>query len=149
MSSSKFAAPLVLDIRPSLPIAAVLLTMHVLSGVAALVLPLPWWLRAALVAPIVASVVHTVRNHALLRDNRAVVSLCWGVDDAWTLTTRAGDAIDATLLPGSYLHPLLAVLNFRAADRRRMSVVIIPARVDAERFRQLRIRLSLTRSSAE
>jgi hypothetical protein len=149
MSSSRFAAPLVLEIRPSWWIAAALAAVHALSGVTAMLLPLPGWARAVLIVAIVVSAVKTLRAHAWLLDDRAIVSLRWDVDDAWTLTTRAGDAIAATLLPGSYLHPLLTVLNFRAADRRRASVVIIPARVDAERFRQLRVRLALTRSSEE
>ena len=149
MSSNTYAAPLALEISPLVPFALVLACAH--GGVAAVLvmLPLPYELVAVLTVIVAAHAVHAIRRHALLRDARSVVRVLWDVQDEWRLTCRDGTTFYARLLPGSYLHPLLTVLNFKVTRWRRVSVLILPKRVDVEGFRQLRVRMMLARSLPE
>lgn len=152
MSSPKSAAPLQIDVRYSPWLAGLTLFVH--GGALAMLLPLGFspWAKAVLAGVIAASLVYTLNTHALLRHERAVLRLIWGSDDDWTLHTARGEAVAARLLPGSYVHPLLVVLNFevKAADVkgrlpsgvRRRSVVLAPDSSDAVTLRRLRARLN-------
>lgn len=112
-------------------------------------LPAPDWIIVVLTVVVVAHAVYSIRRHALLRDAGSVVRVLWDAQGQWTLTQRDGTAFSAKLLSGSYLHPILTVLNFKVSNWRRMSVVILPRRVEAENFRKLRVRLMLASSLPE
>lgn len=152
MSSLKSAAPLQVDVRYSPWLAGLTLFVH--GGALAILLPLALSLlaKAVLVGAITASLAYILNTHALLRHERAVLRLIWGSDDDWTLHTARGEAVAARLLPGSYVHPLLVVLNFEidAADMKgrmpsrahRRSVVLAPDSSDAVTLRRLRARLN-------
>jgi len=149
MSSNTYAAPLALEIAPSVPFALVLACVHGGAlGVLAL-LPVPDVFIAVLTIIVVAHAVYAIRRHALLRAAKSVVRVLWDVQGEWKLTCRDGSTFYARLLPGSYRHPLLTVLNFKVSHWRRTSVVILPKRVDADGFRQLRVRMMLVSNSPE
>lgn len=149
MSSNTYAAPLALEIAPSLSMAAALAGAHAGAlGVLAM-LPAPGWIIAALTISVMVHAVYSIRRHALLRDARSVVRVLWDVQGHWTLTQRDGTAFSAKLLPGSYLHPTLTVLNFKVSHWHHTSVVILPRRVEAEDFRKLRVRLMLASNLPE
>jgi len=149
MSSNTYAAPLALEIAPSVPFALVLACVHGAAlGVLAM-LPVPDELIAVLTIIVLAHAVVAIRHHALLRAAQSVVRVLWDAQDEWKLTRRDGSTFYARLLPGSYRHPLLTVLNFKVSYWRRTSVVICPRRVDAEAFRQLRVRMMLVSNSPE
>jgi len=131
------------------PFALVLAGAHGGTLAVLVMLPLHYGLVAVLTFLVVVHAVYTIRRHALLRDAQSVTRVGWDAQDQWTLTRRDGTTCSARLLPGSYLHPLLTVLNFKVTRWRRVSVVILPTRVDAEGFRQLRVRLMLASSSPE
>ena len=149
MSSNRYAAPLALEIAPSVPFALVLAGAHGGTVVVLVMLPLHYGLVAVLTLLVVVHTVYTIRRHALLRDAQSITRVGWDAEDQWTLTRRDGTTCGARLLPGSYLHPLLTVLNFKVTRWRRVSVVILPTRVDPEGFRQLRVRLMLASSLPE
>lgn len=152
MSSLKSAAPLQVDVRHSPWLAGLTLFVHGGALVILLPLALSLWAKAVLAGAITASLVYILNTHALLRHERAVLRLIWGSDDDWTLHTARGEAVAARLLPGSYVHPLLVVLNFEidAADMKgrlpsrahRRSVVLAPDSSDAVTLRRLRARLN-------
>ena len=149
MSSNKYAAPLALEIAPSMPFALALAGAH--SGVVSVLvmLPLHYGLVAVLTVLVVVHAGYVIRRHALLRDPRSVIRVGWDAQDRWTLTQRDGSTCSVRLQPGSYLHPRLTVLNFKVTRWHRSAVVILPARVDPAGFRQLRVRLMLASSSQE
>ena len=149
MSSHAYAAPLALEIAPSIPLTLALTGAHGGAVAVLAMLPVPEGLIAVLTILVVAHAVYAIRRHALLRDASSVVRVLWDAQDQWTLTRRDGTTFSARLLPGSYLHPLLTVLNFKVANWRRTSVVMVPQRVDAEGFRQLRVRLMLANNLPE
>lgn len=142
MSSPKYAAPLRLKPRPSARLAALLLLAH---GAALIILPtlaLPVWLIAGLAGGVIANFYLTFTTHVLRRGKRALVQLVWEEDGRWTLTTGNGEDIEARLLPGSYVHPWLVILNF-ACGRRKRSAVLFPDALDPDTFRRLLVRLKI------
>lgn len=150
MSSQKFAAPLALEISPSWVFAALLLGAHGVALILTFLIPqLPMVVSGVLAAVFAAHAGFSVSRHALLRAPRSVVRVLWNAADVWSLCLRDGTTLEAQLVPGSFVHPLLTVLNFRITRWRRVSVVIFPGRVDAEMFRKLRVKLRLTRTSPE
>lgn len=150
MSSQKYAAPLALEISPSWLFAALLLGVHGVALILIFLIPqLPLEVCGVLAAALAAHAWISVSRHALLRARRSVVRVLWTATNTWLLSLHDGTASDAQLLPGSFVHPLLTVLNFRITRWRRVSVVIFPGRVDAEMFRKLRVKLRLTRTSPE
>jgi toxin CptA len=144
MLSTKYAAPLSLTIRPSRLLAGLLCFVH---GGAALCLPpldVPAWIKVLLGILVALSFIVTIRR-ALLLDANAIVGLVWDVEDNWTLISAAGNALNARLEPGSYVHPWLMVLNFYTdAKWRNTAVVLFPDALDAQTHRRLRVRLNLT-----
>ena len=149
MSSNRYAAPLALEIAPSVPFVLVLAGAHGGVVIVLAMLPLDYGLVAVLTLLVMVHAGYAIRRHALLRDAQSVTRVGWDAQDQWTLTRRDGTTCSARLLPGSYLHPLLTVLNFKVTRWRRVSVVILPTRVDTEGFRQLRVRLMLASSLPE
>ena len=149
MSSNTYAAPLTLEIAASVPLAIALACAHGGTLVVLAMLPLPEWIIAVLTVLVVVHAVYSIRRHALLRDAKSVVRVMWNAENDWILTRRNGTAFSVKLLPGSYLHPTLTILNFKVSPWRRVSVVILPRRVDAEAFRKLRVRMMLVSSSTE
>ncbi len=149
MSSNTYAAPLALEIAPSIPLALALVCAHGGAAIMLAMLPLPDGLILVLTVLVAAHTVVALRRHALLRDTRSITRVLWDTQDQWTLTHRDGTTCSARLLPGSYLHPLLTVLNFKVTRWRRASVVILPKRVDTEGFRQLRVRMMLASNLPE
>ena len=150
MSSQKYAAPLALEISVSWLFATILLVAHGIALILVFLIPqLPMVVSSILAAALAVHAGFSVSRHALLRAQRSVVRLLWNAADVWSLTFRDGTTTEAQLLSGSFVHPILTVLNFRITRWRRVSVVIFPGRVDAEIFRKLRVRLRLTRTSVE
>jgi toxin CptA len=146
MSSNGSDSTLHIRLRPSRVLALVLLFMH--GGAMAVMVPagLSPWLTLLISAGIVTSLVHTLKAHALLRARNAVVQLVWDAEGEWTLLTAAGQSFKARLLPTTYLHPHVVILNFRRDHRwGSRAVVVLPDAVDADTFRRLRVRLATHR----
>ena len=76
------------------------------------------------------------------RAGAAIVAVHWEQDGVWSLTSRSGRAMHATLLPSTLVTPYLVVLNFRLAHFwQRRSVVLLSDNCDAVSLRRLRVRL--------
>lgn len=116
-----------------------LVLMHAGALGLTFMLPLPW--AVALWLMIVASLGWSL-SRALLKRG-AIVELIEEVAGEWTLCDAAGNTMGVRLLPGSYLHPQLVVLNFARLDKRwrRYRVVILGDMLNADSFRHLRVRL--------
>lgn len=169
MSSARYATPLRLELRPSRRLALGLALGY--GGAAALVwfLPLAWgWCAPASLLIAAAG----LRAGAMqLWGAEAVAAMIWGPGDEWTLLRRDGSRRRCRLLPGSYVHPQLAVLRFREETERdarppkmrplsfmskgglslflrTRALVLLPDGVDAEAFRRLRVRLRLEGTGA-
>ena len=115
--------------------------MHAGALLLILMLPLHWAVMLTLGLVVSASLVWSL-GVARLKWG-AIAELIEETAGEWTLCDAAGDAVTARLLPGSYLHPQLVVLNFACTGRRwgRRSVVILGDMLDGDSFRHLRVRL--------
>lgn len=91
----------------------------------------------------------TRRHPAFGFGRRALVRLSWhaagGPGPGWTLHEAGGERVDAELDGSTYLHDRLLVLNFRCADGRRRTRVLLGDELDEELQRRLRARLALER----
>ena len=143
MSSVKYATPLYLELRPSPVLAALFGLLHIGALIILFLLPIPLWLSLASSSLVLYSLL-VVLGRVLLLKKEAIVRLNWGSGDEWTLHRLDGQEITARLLPTSYVHPWMVVLNFKDENRRhRRSVVLMPGCLDRDTFRRLRVRLNL------
>ena len=131
-----------LEPRRSLRLAGLLLLAHVGALVFLVLSPLPAWIKILLVCLVGGSLIFTLNTYALLRGRWAIAcAVCEG-DGQWSLRTAAGREFDVRLLPGSYVHPGLVILNFSADRRwRSYSMILMPDSLDALTLRRLRVRL--------
>ena len=143
MSSKKSAPPLHLEPRISLQLSMLLLVLHGLALVAILALSLPVWAYLSLVMLVILNFYSTFNHHVLGRSKRSVLSLVWGGEGEWSLTTADGASHQAELLPGSYVHPMLVILNFILQGGSRRSVVLLKDSLDQNTYRKLLSRMQL------
>ena len=157
MLSPKSAPPLKLDLRPSRWLASLILFAHGGALVVLMPLTLPIWALAPLVGLITGSLIYTLKTHAMLRGPLTIRRVIWDSDNDWSLHAASGEQLAVRLLPGSYVHPLLVILNFELESlpanaprgllfsTRRRSIVLAKDSADATTLRQLRARLNFFR----
>ena len=144
MSSTAYATPLRLELKPSRTLFWLLTFSHL--GAAGLMptMSLPIWASAFLGLSVAASYLWLMASHALKRHPGAVVSLLWPSGIQWQVRSRNGQEVSAQLSPESFVRPWLTVLLLRPeTGGRARNVVLLPDMVDAEAFRRLRVRLRL------
>ncbi len=143
MSSTVSVTPIAVDIRPSRRLACYVLGVYAASCLVIFILPISQ--LAVSIALIVLLLLGTVTYHTRvsLRSPRAVVALNRHADGAWQLRLSSGDSYQARILPDSYVHPDLLVLNFRLSRGKRCSVVLLRDSADTACLRRLRAGLSL------
>lgn len=150
MSSPKSAPPLKVELRPSRWLASLILIAHGGALVVLVPLALPIWALAPLVGLITGSLIYTLKTHAMLRGPLTIRRVVWDSDNDWSLHAASGEQLAVRLLPGSYVHPLLVILNFEletapSRGARRRSIVLAKDSADATTLRQLRARLNFFR----
>lgn len=133
-----------LDFKPraSRLLARFLVLVH-LSAAAIVLLWVPGRLAVAgLLALVVVSFMTNYRRHVLHRGRHAPRRVVCNGNGQWLLQDLDGEMLPAKLLPSSYLHPKLVILNFALEARpRRRNLVLCPDSLDAQTLRQLRARL--------
>ncbi|CAG0938085.1 hypothetical protein GALLN_00097 [Gallionellaceae bacterium] len=128
-------------LQPSRYLAAVLVVVHGSALAVLFPLTLPVWAKTALAIVILFSLAYHLRRDALLSSRIAVMALLLEEEQA-VLTLRGGDQLAGQVLRTTLVTPFFAVLNVRPQGARlARSVVILPDSLNAESFRQLRVRL--------
>lgn len=124
-----------------------LFIIHVVTLALIPILTLPIWVSLGMGLGVITSLVITLRTHVLFHGRRAVVGLIWTNDGHWILTYADGMVRSEELMPGSFIHPRLVVLNFRVSDTdfpsHFHSVVLCADSVEPSIFRRLRVRLRM------
>lgn len=144
MSSSASAATVDVAIRPSRTLAGVLAAAHGGAIVCVMITALPLWARLSLTVLVAAGLWHSLTRYVLQRRPDAITGLRCDGDGRWFVRWRTGVVEPVSLLPDSYLHPAVVVVNLRVeADRRRRAVILLADNVDPESFRRLRVCLKL------
>jgi hypothetical protein len=135
-------AALDLALRPSARAHHLLFWVHVLPLA---LLPMamesgPWMVG---VAALIAGSWLTVRRHAAFGYGpRAIARVAMDPDGRWSITNVHGKRLDAELLGDSVAWSWLLILNFRDADGRRRTRVLLGDETTAEGLRRLRARLA-------
>lgn len=130
------------ELRPCRALAALLLALYLTAASAALVVDLPLWIRAGLIAAIAFVARESVRRHALLSAPSACVRLRVRDDGECSWQSRDGTDHNGALLPRWFATPWLTVLRVQGSDRSRTTdVILTPCTVDTENHRQLRVLL--------
>ncbi len=145
MSSTRSEPPLHIEPRSSRQLAVALLLLHGAAMVAVVNLVMPIWGLAALAGSVIVSLYYTINTHVLGRGQSSVCALLWDAEGDWTVTSCRGQQWAARLMPGSYVHPRLMVLNFALEGSGHRSVVLLSDSLDRNTFRRLLVRLRLER----
>lgn len=135
---AKSVAPLTLAVKPSRRLSGAVGLVHGLAALASLANPLPWWMRALALAAVLTGAALAWRPLCRVPP---VSRLRVGETGEWKLWTAAGDEIRLILLPGSVAVAGLILLHFRDEAGRFRAVPLLPDSLDADGFRQLRVRL--------
>lgn len=134
--------------RPSKLLARFLVIVHVAAALTVMIF-VPGRLAMAVLLLLVAVSFHRAyRRYVLQRGSRAARRVVCQEDGVWLLQDTQGVVREARLLPLTFLHPRLVILNFelcRTSGRRNL--VLCPDSLDVQTLRRLRARLRVTAQS--
>ena len=141
MSSPSFDATIDLKLKPSMRALQWIFALHVIP-VALLPLAMnPSPTLVIIVGAFAVSWLWLRRHPAFGFGHRAIVRLLWNSDGTWLLEDAEGRKSQAALLPNSYVHARLMVLNFKLGTGMKRSRVLLGDEADVELLRRLRARL--------
>ena len=152
MSSRKFEPPLAIELIPSKRLLILVLSIHIGAALLTVFFEILWSIKFALLGLLLISGIANLTKSGWihrwsLRRMRwqFFPLLTWQSDNDWKLSTSTGLEVSAQLLPTSTCYTTFVALNFRTEQDnwldRYVSVLILADAVDAEIFRQLRVRL--------
>jgi hypothetical protein len=152
MSSPKYASPLRFNIVPSRIMLFAVSALHL--GAAALLVPLALPVAAKLFSAVTVllSLAMSLFQLGWLagrllfgKAGPGLVEAVWDEHDQWLLIDSEQQTHYAELLPATYVHPQLSVINLRLQDHawynRHRAIVLLRDNIDPDTFRRLRIRL--------
>ncbi len=150
MSSKKYAAPLHLSVSSSRSLLVLLCSLHFFSFVLLFFLPIPLVYLIAGLVFVLVSACYSLFYHVTKALPSSVIGLIWDIEDEWFLLQRNGDKKLVTLDGNSFIHPLIAILNFKQKGRfLTRSVILLSDNIGKNTFRRLRVRLKVTNLSRE
>ena len=137
---NKFDRPLHLELTRSPLLLKVLVFLH-LAGISAWVsVQLSPALRFTAVAVLLLQFWHLHRVHVSPTARQAVRAVYWASEAGWRVRTASGWR-RATLCHPYYVTAQLVAVRFRISRIRRVTVIVVNDRTDADSFRRLRVRL--------
>ena len=143
MLSTVSVIPLALEIKPSRLLAIYVLCVYATAVLVVLILPVSLRMMCGTLLILLLSGVLTYRRRVSLCSCNSIVGLNRNADGTWQLRLTGGATHQASLLPDSYLHPELLVLNFRLGNGGRRSAVLVRDSADCTSLRRLRVALAL------
>ncbi|MGH8630927.1 MAG: protein YgfX [Burkholderiales bacterium] len=133
-------ARLRIELRTSPRLALLLAVAHALTAAMVLVLPLPLWVRVALLGALAVSLVRSARRHALRGSPHACTALEVHRDGSTQWWLRSGTALTGRVLGESFVSPFLTVVALRRDDNgRRAGIVLLPDSSETDALRALRV----------
>ena len=131
-----------LRIRPSRLLGLLVLSIHAAALTLLPTLATPWWGQLLLSLAVVGSLIQNLRRHVFLLSPLSIIQIVWERSGDWTLMHRSGAVQAATLLPSTFVHHHLMILNFRGESHWQWpSVVLFDDAAGRDSLRQLRVRL--------
>lgn len=130
--------PATLILGASRWLAFLFLSMGAIASVSIILLPWAWWLKAILIAGIIAAIARKTWCDAWRRHPSSPVMIELDHAGKLWLATRNGMRYPAQVQGSTLVTAGLTVLNLKL-EYGRASCVILPDAVDAEAFRRLRV----------
>ncbi len=147
--SEKFDSRLIINIKVSRVLIAVLTAIHLGGMLLALLVPLPLLLTLGLLVALMASLTHSLRTHGWRRASRTITA--FELDHEGLCSVRLGQDPDwhECEIRRAVIHPRLVLLWLQIGGRHwPTGLVLAGDAVDAEAFRRLRARLPLETRAA-
>ena len=152
MSSRKYASPLLVDIIPSRWLLVAMLVLHVgamsLVALTSLSIAIKVGINLLIITEFTLVLLRfgwCTTWFSIAIPMMQYKSVEWDDNDQWLLRDQDNQEHAALLLPGSYVHPYLVIVNLRLLNKswfsRNVYLVFLPDNIDRELFRRLRIRL--------
>ncbi len=142
--SERFDSNLIVKIKVSYTLVAVLAGVHLGGALLIGVVPLHGLFKTGLWALLLASAVQAIRLHGLRTASRALVELELDTEGLCAVRQNRDAHWHAAEIVQTLVHPWLVMLVLKPEGRaRRLSLVIAADAVEAEAFRRLRARLRL------
>ena len=137
MSSTPYAEPLEVQIRPSRFVATLLLGLFGIAAVVCARLPISVGGHLILVVALIGVCVWT----GLFYVRRTPRRLYWSPGQGWRMLDWRGISHDLELMPQAYLSSWLVVAHFRDRKRRRRTVLLAQDSTHADSLRRLKVLL--------
>lgn len=147
--SEKFDSRLIINIKVSRSLIAVLTAMHLGGMALVLLVPLPFLLTIGLLVALAAGLAGSLGAHGWRRASRAITA--FELDHEGLCSVRLGQEPDwrECDVLRAVIHPALVLLWLRIKGRRwPTGLVLAGDAVEAEAFRRLRARLPLETRAA-
>lgn len=141
--SGKFAAPLHLELGPSRLMAVWLTGMHSVPLLLLPWLPLPAWLKLAIIPILLYSLLDSWRKLIRRSHPAAVRHVIWQETEHCHLMLQSGKQLDVMLASQTFILPWLVILHFRTSRRHFRYLPVLADMLDEDVFRQLRVRLRI------
>ncbi|OGI48278.1 MAG: hypothetical protein A3B81_06280 [Candidatus Muproteobacteria bacterium RIFCSPHIGHO2_02_FULL_65_16] len=140
--SQRFDNNLILNIKVSRILIAVLAVAHLGGMVLVGIVPLAWGMRATLWAMLGLSLYRSVRRHGLRRGPGAIREFELDPDGICSVRLAGSEAWRECRCTSVFIHPRCVLATAALADRRwPLALVIVADAVEADFFRRLRARL--------
>ncbi len=139
--SNSLAAPLRISLRRSLVLRVFLLFSHIGALVCLISsdLPAPLLAMGAVSLTISLGMGMGVAKYFRHGNPGTVTLFGCSLDGQWWLDLGEAEQQPVELLPGSYLHPLLVVLDFGLAAGGKKRLLLLPDMLGADEMRRLRV----------
>lgn len=142
--SEKFASRLIINIKVSRALIAILAAIHLGGMVLALLVPLPFLLTTGLLIALAASLANSLGTHGWRRTDRAITA--FELDHEGLCSVQLGQQPDwhECDVLRAVIHPWVMLLWLRIKGRRWPSGLVLAGdAIEPEAFRRLRARLPL------
>jgi len=133
--SRQYASQLLFEVKPSRNIQRIIIICALLSLLSILILNIDFIYQLIVFLFLVLLVLRSWKNN--IKRN-----VQWQPDGSW-LITQNNIQHKARLQPGSVVTTNFASLKFKLENKKTLTVVIFNDNIDAEKFRQLRVRLKV------
>ena len=128
-----------IDIRPSVELGVLLCLLYLSAVAMTLWLPLPLWLKGALLIGAGWDLKRNLDKVAFLRGSEAILAVHVTSDGRVRVRPQNGSWVECRLLPASFVTPSLTILTMKVTGRRRLLHAVLCGRnVDTTEFRRLR-----------
>ena len=131
--------PIQLNFKPSYILTMLLILASVGACCMLIIVDLSWQLSLLVGSVVIGLASYSVVEKGLLLLPWSYVALSINIKNEWLLIRKDGRHVEIIVREDSVVTPYLTVVNFEYFWGR--SLVILPDAVDAESYRQLRVRL--------